>query len=321
MVFYFTTNNTPVTGTHLVFSLMSFLTTPTIGWTVKASGDGLSAFSNTSNILTSASSGANGLGNSNAWFRIQAPNGVREFVFQRGTVSTNWKIKYSAVSKFTNGGSSTVMPTATDEQFIQGSSGAFGVWLGTDNTYHWNMGADSSDGYGFWSVAHTNGTVASPTLSGAIVMDPLKIGSFLSIDIDPVVLFCPLPSTISFNADTSNLLANVFRGWHYRGTPSESFVSLSSFSLSVSNTRRMPNSIGINQYNMKDILFSLLIGRVSTGAITTTPPPYFMKGETTLMKFNGIGHRNFDLLSVSGTKDRVVYGDVSLPWNGKGFLI
>lgn len=111
MAYTFSVNNSPTTGAMAMYTLISTLMSA--GWLKKADSDG-TTYSSTGAQVTSGSTGTGGLNNTNAWVRMQSPavNGkTREFIFQRGSTSVNWKIKYSAYGTFSGGvPSATVTP-------------------------------------------------------------------------------------------------------------------------------------------------------------------------------------------------------------------
>jgi hypothetical protein len=165
-------NNRPSTGAWAMYEIFAnFLAA---GWTCKASGDGLSAYSGTGSVFSNqGASGANGLANNYAWFRIQDPSGNREFMVERGTANYSWGIAYSVAAHFTTGGSATAGPTATDGVPVwgsvatsTGSGGSYSTLFNTtDGTYVLHMGmADSSIQYSFWVYGQNLGGGPSTAL-------------------------------------------------------------------------------------------------------------------------------------------------------------
>lgn len=96
----------------------------TVGWTVTGSGDGLSLFSSSGDIITSGGTGAGGLRNNRAWFALRSPDGANAFTFQNldSTNGNSWRVKWSPGGVFNVGGSANTTPgnsltvdaTATD---------------------------------------------------------------------------------------------------------------------------------------------------------------------------------------------------------------
>lgn len=107
------------------------------GWTIQASGDGLSAYSTNPNApaVTHGGSGANGLNNLDAWVRLRAPGGtpVREVLLRRGNDGSGgsraWQVRYSSNGTgFVTGGSATVIPTAADQTAVLDAPGEVAIW-------------------------------------------------------------------------------------------------------------------------------------------------------------------------------------------------
>jgi len=121
------------------------------GWTVIASGDGLSGYSTSGDILTSAAAVAGGLGNTKSWFILKEPspgfNGLqRQFLIYRASeaspVSRN--VMYSAQGfDLTNGhNSASISPTNPPVAYDE-------ILLGSGNyapssTYNANITAAST---------------------------------------------------------------------------------------------------------------------------------------------------------------------------------
>ena len=129
----------------------------TAGWTVPSSSDG-TTYNSSGDQITSGASGAGGLANNSAWFRLRDPGGVKEITIQRGTLNTYYRIKYSFLAKFSGGSpSATQTPSATDEFLMLGTgtdaAPGYTATLGTDGTYRYNVATDNASPYGFWAGA------------------------------------------------------------------------------------------------------------------------------------------------------------------------
>ena len=89
--------SSPANGTAAILTLLTQLCAG--GWIVKRWSDGTTLSSDnvnlTSNPYGSSSSGANNLGNTSAWFRVAAPGGSREWLFQRGSGDATWTVSRS----------------------------------------------------------------------------------------------------------------------------------------------------------------------------------------------------------------------------------
>lgn len=189
------------TGADTFYQIKTFLKAR--GWTVPASSDGLT-YNASGDQITSAASGAGGMDNNSAWFRLQDPAGVRERLFQRGTNNKNWRDKYSRASKFTGGSpGATTAPTAADQGHVQGAdTPTFVTCLPTDGTYKLYGAADNAAPYGFCFLGLSSGLTA---LNFFLCYDPLASLPDAS-DLDPYV--------VGMNSATSNL-TNIGAGTHF----------------------------------------------------------------------------------------------------------
>jgi len=307
MSFIFRKNIGLVTGAGALFNLKELL--KTAGWTVKSSGDGLSLFSSSSDILTTASSGAGGLGNANAWFRIQMPSylGVtREMLLQMSGISNVSTLTYSYSAGYTGGSpSATVIPTATDSQNIRGT---FTGFL-SDNSYHVNMGADNAAPYGFFLAIISDGNPGSAP-GGGIVLDAIMANTGSPNDPDPFVWTVPGTNGFSIGNVSS---ASGGGAWFGKGTPAEAWSACNP--LGVGNPSAgnfmFPNLLGINPHSMDEE-----VGPVIYGHNTTTSEPIGIKGVGYVMMWHGMRKQSGQLLSYLSTGDRIVISDVNLPWDG-----
>lgn len=177
------------TGAGTVFNLLTTLLAA--GWTVPSSSDG-TTYNSSGNQISSAGSGANGLDNNRAWFRVRDPGGRREYIFQRGLNSGAWRITFSELDQFVTGSpSATVVPSAADSQTLIGSgtdaSPTFSaVWLDAVATGRTHCVAESTatgNAYWFWMTQTAAGTGA---LRSCLVVDALQVGSYPVADVSPV---------------------------------------------------------------------------------------------------------------------------------------
>ncbi len=181
------TNNT-VNASQMGFALFHLKTLLlSAGWIVTSSGDGLAAYSAVGDIITSDGAGVGGMGNANAWIRLQQPaggaapySGVRELVYQNGALlGTSIRAKYSYSDGFVGGAPSAIQtPSATDEVFYLGGGTdaaptffAFGFAAGR----RFNAMADDASPFGFYMFSFPAGGGPS---GGIIAMDPIESGTF-----------------------------------------------------------------------------------------------------------------------------------------------
>lgn len=312
MTYLFDANGViPTNGTEVVYRLKTLL--KIAGWTVKSSSDG-TTFDSSTDIITGFSSGSNGLGNTSAWFRITDAANGRELCFQRGTTNIAWRIKYSATSKFTSGGNATTMSTATDEQYILGTSGATASWMNTDNTYRWNAGAD---GYSFWSAGLPMNKTTSQNFSAVMFLDKLVDGSYNVLDEDPAIIYARGPTTVAFAASsiTSDSSSSAPQGWILKGFTGAGFVPINPLKYQYVSSIVIPNNAGVDPFSGAEYNFDVAYGRAFHNTNGITPPSGF-KGMSSLIKWNGTLKLNYQVLSINGARDRICFGDLNFPWNG-----
>jgi hypothetical protein len=189
MSYTFLVNQRPSTGGVAMYLILSNFIAA--AWVVESSSDG-TTYNSSGNQITGGGTGAHGLANNMAWFRIRDPGGVREFIVQRGTTNLQWAIKYSPAARFTGGApTATQVPTATDEVAIWGNiTGATQTYAGlftSDGTYNLHMGmGDASVHYAFWAQALILGTTSGSAF-GSWCMDYV-LNSDVG-DLDPTVHF------------------------------------------------------------------------------------------------------------------------------------
>lgn len=315
MAFVFS-KTTPTTGAVAMFNLKELL--KTAGWTVMSSSDG-TTYNAGGDQISSGAAGANGMANNNAWFRIRSPAGAGavEYIFQRGTTNLVWRGKRSRTAGFTGGSpSATQTPSATDEgTFLGGGTDAAPTFAGfhtTDNTYRWNVGADNASPYGWWAGAFTTGGGA---IHAVLAHDPLTGTEPTDADQFMGIMACTGQSGYSNAHLTSEVQTATTRfcfSQAISAAPAAGFLLWSGCTLhnNIQNALVAPTGLPTNPITTKDEVFPIVWARRS--ALAT--PGY--KGVSTIMKWTGTTRTTGDTLSVSSTRDRIIYGDVSLPWDG-----
>jgi hypothetical protein len=215
MAWQFSTNNTPATGAAAMYLLLTKLIAA--GWVVKSSSDG-TTYNSSGNQITGGGSGANGLANNSAWFRVQDPGGLREYVAQRGTTNLVWRWTYSKSAHFVTGSpSATQVPSASDGQILNGggTDGAptFATMFGADASYRYSCAAQSAATmvnavacYPFFALGWAIGGGANSQSHGLIsdVADPVTSVVFNSSDTDPVINYFATSSTNVYGGDISS---------------------------------------------------------------------------------------------------------------------
>ncbi len=332
MAYTFFVNTIPNTGSVAIYSLISTLMTA--GWLKKSDSDG-TTFSNTGVQVTSGAAGANGLGNTKAWVRLQAPavnggavvNQTRELIIQRGTLDTDWRIKYSASAGFTGGiPSATVVPSATDEVWMMGAGTdalpTFLTWFSaTNKTYYWHVlcgGANEYYSFVAWQILVGNNISG---LKNGIALDIMVSGSFPAVDPDPAVMYASSAGGTAFNEITSNStwpntnVTNPAKARAWLGSTSAATGSLSTNNVNV-GILTQPDAggtlnFGTNPYTGKEDMMPCLWGNLGTS-------PKGTKGFSTIFQTGGIVHNHMETCDTvfSGSKDKIWVGKLWLPWNG-----
>jgi hypothetical protein len=280
----------------------------TAGWSVPSSGDGLSSYSSSSDTITGSSSGANGLANSSAWFRIRDPAGVREITVQRNS-NLNWRIKYSASARFTGGSpSATQTPSATDEVILLGggtdASPTYAALLTADAGYTWKVGFDNASPYGFWSGGIING---GASLGGAFWMDPVNGDAS---DTDPVVFYIPGGA---WNSASYYGLSGP-KGWlSNTHTSSGNFVVLSAavYYDSGNAANLFPAGLVTNPFSGKQDGIPPFYARRAAATA-----PQGVKGVSRMLKWIGTSKSNGETLTVVSSQDYIIMSGLAFPWDG-----
>jgi hypothetical protein len=303
MTILFDSNLAPANGAALLYAIKARL--KLAGWTVMASGDGLSAYGAASDVITNNGAGANGINQQRAWFRIKMPGATREFVFQRGTNATDLRLKYSVLGFSTGSPSATQAPTASDEQIlIAGGTDATPTgtnYVGTINKCQ--IWADNASPYG-WGV---HGWSAAGANTFMLVMDALLSGTYPAEDVDPYV-FWLFPNSSSFtNFTTICAVTNTgISGWLAKGLAGAGFTTFTAgtFSIASASALNAGSQLPVNPHNGKDDDFPFSYFRISTQIAPTG-----WKGYSRYLKMTAVIRANLATHTVTTTKDRVVFSN------------
>jgi hypothetical protein len=236
-------NLLPATGASAIFELMDFLVS-SLAWVVLEASDGTTYEADVpanGNPITGGGSGANGLGNANAWFRIREPNAnvnpasggiAREWTFQRdsGANDEDWRVKVSALDGFIGGTpGATQTPSAVDEDIIFGggtdAAPTHTTMLPNDGTYRWHLvGFDIAENGVFpfyaWSADSGTGNTKALIFQEALLTDsfPALVGTRAaptSGEPDPALYCCAYSTTagLKFSLSSSS------QAWQDRTNP------------------------------------------------------------------------------------------------------
>jgi hypothetical protein len=347
MPFAYSTNNTCINCTDVVFQFKNFMTTASIAqgftnpWLVVASSDGLAAPNLSGDCITKYSSGSGGLGNAGAWFVLRAPggnptDGYKEFCFQRvvgaSNISTDadnlFRIKYTAkgfdltsnliaATRVPPAKSSSTANSGLDERIVLGSgTDALPVADYFVNSTYTSSGSTinlfahfsaQTDGYGFYALSNRFSVPA-----GFFTFDPMLAGTYpagANPDLDPYVTMVDNSSSI-LSADSVYTPNSKSTCYLRRGMSGEDGVRVQGFYPVLYDNCKIVGNLPSNPYNQKDDTFPLLYARKGS---ETSPNGY--KGQSSLLKWHGQNRSNFSIVSIDTAGDRLVVGNVSIPWN------
>lgn len=322
MAFSFDVNQTPIDGAAAVAQLVVLLT-GTPGWSVHAYGDG-----------TARTSGGSGFGASTlrdhdyAWVAVKIPGGGTDtLVFQRGDLdsgdNTAWMVAYAKGGLVTSGtglgdGTHPDAPsTAGDLKGVWGTPGdpnpspsnpTTAQLFPADNSggaFRCSCGADGASPYAWWLACWNIGTGEGRTL---LFMDPATVHAS---DGARNVLHADYRGSSAW-VGTLDRVSDPSTGplsWYRRGQGDAAWARSPAPVLYVVNTGiAIPRNLGLNPWDSKDDLLSMLYLHSVSGALR-------WKGLSTLLTWNGTGRSTGHTFDPTGTgDDRVVVGDLSLPW-------
>lgn len=308
-----TVNQTGSSGCAVVFMVKTHLAAN--GWTVIGSGDGLSAFSNTGDIITSAGTGAGGIGNPRAWFVIKDPGNNRALVFQRTSAASSvtndniWRVANAETVTWT-GGSATVSHSAAAEGNITGSGTAaspvFASLFNISAAARMHIVSDpvpipGSNVYPFWFAVNTAG---STTSVGVFIVDGLRAGTYDAGDTAPWFSAFALNSLAAFG---SGMFA-AYKFW-VNGSWAPS-AAISSYGVSNSGAPASSLGYGVDPIGGFDWLLDAILFKLGSS------PPAGIKGVAATFKLPTVnrlfGH------TVNLATDPYIYWQgspaVALPW-------
>lgn len=293
----------PVTYQSAWQGFVTMLTTA--GWTAQSSGNGNATYSAVNGTAFYAVGFASG-----NWIRLRSPDGVREIILSTNATS-GFRLKYSVAAGFTGGTPSAVnVPTATDQQHVQGTDGPT---YQTVPTYpsaitRAHGKANGTAPYGFW---YGNSTVASsPSLM--IVFDPV---SGVSADNDKYVWHSRAsqsfsggnmvnsPDTVDASSQTAVCFWNTGLTTWLGADPAGTYSGSSG--VGYSGVGFTVNPFDNTKHDMLPILYQRYSGR---------PTAQGLKGYSTMLRWTATSLTNV----VQATTDKlwIVYGSCWVPWDG-----
>ncbi len=282
------------------------------GWLVMSSSDG-TTYNSSGDQITQSGTGAGGINNTNAWFRIRCPlvNGVnREFTLQRTNTDTSWRIKYSYSTFFTGGTpGATRTPSATDEGVVLGSgtdaSPTGGILFSTQSVkYSLITVGDVSDGYTFFSHAGELDT----TNCSVFYFDKITSGSMSSGDVDPYLIY--VRGSAFNNVDSSYYSS----GWYRKNLSAEAFLNWSSstYGGAISNNDAVGRLGCSSTNNEKEGMLPVIYARNKSIFGTQNG----VKGVSSLLLMKNSNRFNYSTFRCISNNDKICVGNWLIPWNG-----
>lgn len=310
----------PITGTLCMWQFIAAMIAA--GWTKPADSDG-TTYSAVGAAVSSGAAGAGGLANTGAWVRLRSPDGMREYVWQRGTTDLTWRMLRacsqdgSAGNYFTGGTpGATRAPTATNQHLLMGggtdASPTYANLFTTNNTYNFFGFVNNAAPYDWlFNARPTGGGAPTTNIPGPVVCeDPVSEGD--TGDRDPFVTHVWTQGQTqlqSSNMSSEAPVATTFGIWGsiVSATPGTGFVGwqVPSMYLPASGSMVVPNGCATQPITGNHPNFPLWY--IRRGAVATPA----VKGRSTLFRWNGVTKNNPDVLTVSTTRDRVCLGHVN----------
>lgn len=300
----------PANGTAAIYTLLTQLCAG--GWIVKRWSDATTLSSDnvnlTSNPYGSSSSGAGNLGNTSAWFRVAAPGGSREWLFQRGSGDATWTVSRS-IAGFTGGSpSATTAGTATDATALFSAASLFSATPG-----RWFVSVDDASPNGWTAFAITLGGGNTLTF---LADEPLLSGTTASEDTDPYLWIgyynvSGLAAAAGFLVQTSAQVP-AWKRWVSAGSNARVAFGELFFDGNRSGpaTNTTTSQLGQTPTSAKEV--PLLIAVARPGAASTTTG---WVGITSRLRWNTVGGRaNGDKL-VDGSSHWIYASGAWVPWD------
>ncbi len=325
----FKNNFSPTSGSHLMYELKTLLMAA--GWILKGNGDGSTNFSNVAdNTVTPA--GTDYITSTTAasvnrnWWRVRMANTTAEFVFQHNNASVQhqWRIKFSPTGFVGGTPSATQVPSATDEVVLCGggtdaSPSYTQIFSTTDGSYRTNIMCQDAAPYGFWMACFPNGG-GSP--NGGMMLDPVAQAN--GADTFQYVVYLSQSNGNAYRMSSGALDfttengASSPRAYLSTTLSAANFVSVLPLSTGFfgASTNTMSGFLGTNVFDSKDTL--LATPYVRRSALVA---PVGHKGFSTFMRLYSGPRLTGDTVSESTTRDRIIIGEVALPWDGSTPLV
>jgi hypothetical protein len=288
------------------------------GWTVVASGDGLSAYAAGSDVISSGNTGANGYDNTRAWICLQQPTGgsgnfagSRQICLQVGEDGDDSKYRTRVV--YSPGGTAVLTscdantcPTFSDEVILLGGGTAASPTFANHTTSDFGAGkvhiitGGTAENFGFF-MTHAQAT--APNNGFSLCFDPLT--SVLAGDTEPFAFLVSSQSTPftiqTLYDDTAYVMALYATGGYQNSSLSPSPLVSGVASTMTADGR-----------NSKDILYPVIYHRHSTNG--------GFKGVSSFFRHTAVNRADRSTYTVNTAGDRVKFGSgafilVIAPWD------
>jgi hypothetical protein len=279
------------------------------GWTVLSSSDA-TGYNASGDMITSEGSGANGMDNQDAWFRIEDPSSNREYAFQRKTASYSWVMKYSRSAGFTTGGGIGTCPTASDEVGLASGSTSAQTMFPTGNSWRVHAAAQNatvSGVYAWWLLVYDRTILAEKTV---LFCEPLVVDAFgANSDNDPLVHHgeptAPTEASISDTSSPDTL------GYMMHGRTGEEYGSLSAVHTKWNGADAFPKGTAAltdNPHTSAPVILPMYFYRHVNGGVTSG-----YKGvSTNLMWVPSSTYAYTDIFKVGTNDYYVVFSEIAL---------
>jgi hypothetical protein len=298
------------------------------GWKVIMSSDGYSVDGYVStpvydgynhDIITSPTYDGYNKFNANCWFVLQMPSidgTQRQFMFQMGPYTDSlrgkyWTIRYSYSSGFF-GGTASVAPTAADQQLIVNGAGE--QWFEKSQVFYMAVGANA-DGYNTYFVGIDSVTKIVRTF---FAVDRCVAGTYPSVDTDPFNIWCnrDVVGIYADNIGSTGIGTLMANAWFAKGQSNETFARNQAFvyknALGTALHAFYQVGFGTNGINGKTDMLPIITGR----AHTSLPVPKGTKGTSSMLNWYCTTSKTGDTYRHLSDRDKIVFDDVLLPWDG-----
>lgn len=296
-----------VSGCQAMYQVKEWL--KSCGWVVVESGDATTY--SAGDIITQAGAGANGLNNTNAWFRIQMPDAFLEFTIQRVVNSTSFRIKLGRAPFNAGAPSATQTPAttvATDEIVALGGGTdavptGSSIWAFTLGSAQLKAGIDDAAPYGFWVASLRVDNSFGYTGNNKMILDPLVKTS--PGDAFPYLFLCSSGGMYQSVIDTTS--SNAWT-WIASAAPVAT-AQERGLTYKISSSQMYPTSGGTSASGS-----GAKEQRVTLPLVWTLPAGY--KGVSTMMMPYGPMLAQWQVVSAGGSRNKIAVSDYLLPWGG-----